>query len=126
RPVEVAGRARVVRLPATRRERERLVYEAVLPTGADGRAIFRWTPLNGGHFRAEFIAPDRDGKSVRASLPFWVRGPELDEYPLTGSALLVERPDYRAGQTAKALLTLPAPGCNVLLLWAADGEILRR
>lgn len=132
KPISLRGQGRVVRLPDREGLSETLVREAALETDRDGKAVLEWTPETAGQYRMEFLTRDSAGREVKGTRDLWAAGPDL-ERPMPESpgqlrfkevALETKERYYSVGDTARALLVTPTPGCSVVLLREAGNRLL--
>ncbi|MCB0250730.1 MAG: Ig-like domain-containing protein, partial [Anaerolineae bacterium] len=98
-------------------------------TGADGKAIFTWTPEAGGQYKIKAIATDELGNEVRSSAFVWAGESGSDTIPWAIDnndriELVADKPLYQVGDTAKVLVPHPFSGPVEALLTIERGEII--
>jgi uncharacterized protein YfaS (alpha-2-macroglobulin family) len=125
-PVATSGTVRVSRQPDAPGGRQEEVHSEPLRTDAQGRGYLRWSAEQGGVYTIIYQTRDSAEQPVSGAASVWVAGSGLDRSRLSFQRveLRVKELYYEEGQTAKVLLTVPKPGCTVLLTREAGSEVL--
>lgn len=100
-------------------------FEDVI-TDAEGKAQVKFTPPNGGIFRARVTAQDASGRLARASAYMWVAGKEYIPWRQTNDRsfdLITDQDSYAPGDTAKVLIASPFQGEAYALITVERGRI---
>ena len=98
-------------------------------TGADGKAVFTWTPEAGGQYKIKAIVTDQLGNEVRSSAFVWAGESGSDTIPWAIDnndriELVADKPLYQVGDTARVLVPHPFSGPVEALLTIERGEII--
>lgn len=97
-----------------------------LVTDSQGKAIARYTPPNGGIFRARVIAKDAQGNEGRASAYQWIASDEFVPWMQTNDRsfeLVTDRKSYNPGDTALILIASPFQGSAYALVTVERGKV---
>ncbi len=96
-------------------------------TDAQGKAIFTFTPPNGGIFKTKITSRDSAGNEVVASTTMWVSSSEYVSWRQQNSNridLIADQTDYSVGDTAEILITSPFQGTTEALVTVERGSVL--
>lgn len=96
-----------------------------LKTDADGEITLASTPSHGGLFLVRAKSTDTRGNAISSETTVWVTSQDADlqiQYP--EMALLLDKPKYMIGDTAKALINTDHPGTTALV--TIEGATLYR
>ncbi len=97
-------------------------------TDANGKAIFRFTPPNGGVFKVKVKSRDAKGNEVIASTTMWVSSGEYVSWRQQNSNridLIADKKNYSVGETAEILIASPFQGTAEALVTVERGGVLR-
>ena len=97
-------------------------------TGANGKAVFSFTPPNGGVFKLKVTSRDARGNAVAASTTLWVASQKYIGWRQQNSNridLIAGQQDYRIGETAEILITSPWQGTAEALITVERGDVLK-
>lgn len=95
-------------------------------TDSQGKAVARYTPPNGGIFRAWVTAVDANGNPGRASAYQWVASDEFVPWMQTidrSFDLITDRKSYTPGDTAQILIASPFQGQAYALVTVERGRV---
>ncbi|NOY05830.1 MAG: hypothetical protein GXO82_04235 [Chlorobi bacterium] len=104
--------------------KEELMNRASGRTGSDGTAKHEFRSSKPGSYLLEVWAKDSRGNRIREEtsvyvtkedLPAWWNGGKRD-----GITIIPDKDSYEVGETMHALVTVPAPGLDVLIATEAD------
>ncbi len=101
------------------------LFENVL-TGADGRAQVRFTPPNGGTFKAIVSTLDASGNEGRAAAYMWAWDPNFGGWRQTDDrriTLVADKEAYTPGETARILIASPFSKPVYALLTVERGKV---
>ena len=96
-------------------------------TDANGEAVYRFTPPNGGIFKITATTRDEDGNEIKASNTVWVSSREYVSWRQQNSNridLVADAQDYQVGDTAEILITSPFQGTTEALVTVERGDVL--
>lgn len=96
-------------------------------TDADGKAIFTFTPPNGGVFKVKINTRDSAGNEVMSATTLWVASSEYVSWRQQNSNridLIADKTDYSVGETAEILITSPFQGTTEALVTVERGDVL--
>lgn len=96
-------------------------------TDANGEAVYRFTPPNGGIFKITATTRDADGNEIKASNTVWVSSREYVSWRQQNSNridLVADAQDYEVGDTAEILITSPFQGATEALVTVERGDVL--
>lgn len=99
---------------------------ADLTTGPGGRAEVRFTPPNGGIFRARVSGQDAQGNAASASAYLWVAGDDYIPWRQTNDRsfeLVADKKTYTVGDTAEILIASPFQGECYALVSVERGHV---
>jgi alpha-2-macroglobulin len=109
-------------------ERREPAGAQTVTTGANGEALLRFTPADGGTYRLLASARDGGGREVRSSLFVWVAGASYTPWLRENNdrvSLISDKTSYRAGETATVLVPSPFQGPHWALFTVERGGVLR-
>ena len=96
-------------------------------TDANGKAVFSFTPPNGGIFKITAKMRDADGNEILASNEVWVSSGEYVSWRQQNSNridLVADAQNYEVGDTAQILITSPFQGKTEALITVERGDVL--
>ncbi len=96
-------------------------------TDENGKAIFKFTPPNGGVFKVKLTTRDGNGNDVVASTSMWVSSAEYVSWRQQNSNridLISDKKDYTVGETAEILIASPFQGTAEALVTVERGSVL--
>ncbi len=96
-------------------------------TDADGKAVFSFTPPNGGIFKITAKMRDTNGNEILASNEVWVSSGEYVSWRQQNSNridLIADAQNYEVGDTAQILITSPFQGKTEALITVERGEVI--
>ncbi|HWQ13381.1 MAG TPA: Ig-like domain-containing protein [Roseiflexaceae bacterium] len=99
-----------------------------ISTGANGEALLRFTPADGGTYKLEARARDAGGREVRSALFLWVAGDAFTPWLRENNDrvnLVSDKTEYRVGETASVLVPSPFQGPHWALFTVERGGVLR-
>ncbi len=101
-------------------QREVPVDSADVTTDATGRAVYRFTPPQGGSYRLIGESTDARGNLIHSSTAFWAASSDPGYIPWQFDnpqqvKLVADKPSYQAGDTAHILVTSPFTEATALL-----------
>ncbi|MCP4247718.1 MAG: hypothetical protein GY778_11775 [bacterium] len=104
------------------------IVERPVEIGADGSGQIEWVADEEGPFRIVVAADDGSGGEVTGTTDLWVtrRGGRYEHYAYRDVELIVDRPSYAPGDTAKVLINTRFDSCYVLLTVEADDLLDQR
>ncbi len=97
-------------------------------TDADGKAIYKYTPPNGGVFKIKIKTRDAKGNEVIAATTTWVSSGEYVSWRQQNSNridLIADKKNYSVGDTAEILITSPFQGSAEALVTVERGSVLK-
>ncbi len=97
-------------------------------TDADGKAVFNFTPPNGGIFKITAKTRDPQGNAIVASNSIWVSSREYVTWRQQNSNridLVADAKDYSVGDTAEILIASPFQGTTEALITVERGDVLK-
>ncbi len=97
-------------------------------TDANGKAIFKFTPPNGGVFKVKVKSRDVKGNEVIASTTMWVSSGEYVSWRQQNSNridLIADKKNYSVGDTAEILIASPFQGTAEALVTVERGSVLK-
>ncbi|MFN8458855.1 MAG: hypothetical protein U0401_30100 [Anaerolineae bacterium] len=89
------------------------VFTTTVTTGADGQAVAKFTPEQGGIYKITASATDSDRNEVRSSTYMWVSGAEYVNWRQENNDridLVADKREYNVGDTATILVPHPYNG----------------
>ncbi len=98
-----------------------------ITTGADGKAVFTFTPPNGGSYQINLTTRDEAGNTIRSAVYTWVASGEYVSWQMANNNridLIADRDEYQIGDTAEILITSPFQGVHEALITVERGDIL--
>ncbi|RME78643.1 MAG: hypothetical protein D6784_02195, partial [Chloroflexi bacterium] len=104
------------------------VFTTTVTTNSDGEAAAAFTPEKGGIYRVLATAVDRAGNEVRSSTFMWVSGRKYVNWRQENNdrlELVVDKRQYRVGETATVLVPHPYSGTVQALVTLERGHIYR-
>lgn len=119
-PAAAEGELDLLRLVYRDKEpvaREEPVATWSVSIGPEGRQILRCATTESGQYRLRFRGRDSRGEAIEANDLIWVGGPGFDGRRLRFKELeiITDKAVYRAGETARVLLTTRFEDAHVLL-----------
>jgi hypothetical protein len=96
-------------------------------TDAQGKAVYSFTPPNGGIFKVTISTRDEKGNEIVAATTLWVAGEEYVSWRQQNSNridLVADKKDYQVGDTASILITSPFQGTAEALVTVERGRVL--
>ncbi len=97
-------------------------------TDENGKAIFKFTPPNGGVFKVKIKTHDAKGNEVVASTTTWVSSGEYVSWRQQNSNridLIADKKNYSVGDTAEILIASPFQGTAEALVTVERGSVLK-
>ncbi len=97
-------------------------------TDENGKAVYTFTPPNGGIFNVKITSMDAAGNEVVASTTLWVSSGEYVSWRQQNSNridLIADQTDYEIGDTAEILITSPFQGTAQALISVERGDVLQ-
>ena len=97
-------------------------------TDANGKAVYNFTPPNGGIFKITASTRDLQGNDIKASNTIWVASSEYVSWRQQNSNridLVADAKDYQVGDTAEILITSPFQGSTEALITVERGDVLK-
>jgi alpha-2-macroglobulin len=104
------------------------VTEGSVTTDDSGKALFTFTPPNGGIYKAIVTTRDSKGNEVRASTMMWVSSGDYVTWRQSNDnriQLVADKQDYEIGDTAEILITSPFQGTTEALITVERGSVLK-
>ncbi|MEO8392350.1 MAG: Ig-like domain-containing protein [Chloroflexota bacterium] len=98
-------------------------------TDANGKAVFSFTPPNGGIFKITATMRDTQGNEILASNEVWVSSGEYVSWRQQNSNridLVADAQNYQVGDTAQILITSPFQGKTEALITVERGEVITK
>lgn len=105
------------------------VFTQTVTTGADGTAVFTFTPDEAGEYKIEATGRDRAGHIIRSATYAWVSGGGYTAWRQENNdriQLIPDKKEYRPGETARLLVASPYQTPVKALLTVERGGILTR
>ncbi|MCA0455767.1 MAG: Ig-like domain-containing protein [Chloroflexi bacterium] len=96
-------------------------------TDATGKAVYTFTPPNGGVFKVKIKTRDGSGNEVIAATTMWVSSGEYVSWRQQNSNridLIADKKDYSVGDTAEILIASPFQGTAEALVTVERGSVL--
>lgn len=96
-------------------------------TDDQGKAIFKFTPPNGGIFKVKLKTRDAQGNEVIAATTMWVSSDSYVSWRQQNSNrvdLIADQRDYQVGDTAEILITSPFQGTTEALVTVERGSVI--
>lgn len=103
------------------------VANGTATTDADGKAVFNFTPPNGGIFKAKVTTTDSIGNEIRSGTTMWVSSREYVSWRQQNSNridLIASQKDFSVGDEAEILITSPFQGSVEALITVERGDTL--
>jgi uncharacterized protein YfaS (alpha-2-macroglobulin family) len=103
------------------------VTTGTVTTDADGKAVFNFTPPNGGIFKAIATTTDSLGNEIRSATTMWVSSRQYVSWRQQNSNridLIASQRDFSVGDEAEILITSPFQGSVEALITVERGDIL--
>jgi hypothetical protein len=100
------------------------ILTQTVKTDDAGAAEFRFKPEREGFYRLSWTSPDKGAQAIRAETTVWVATNATTEtgYRQGGVEIIVDRDTFRAGETARLMLSVPTNDRYVL--FSVEGEDL--
>ncbi len=104
------------------------VTNGSVTTDENGKAVFTFTPPNGGVFKVKIKTRDGSGNEVIAATTMWVSSGEYVSWRQQNSNrvdLIADKKDYSVGDTAEILIASPFQGTAEALITVERGSVLK-
>lgn len=104
------------------------VTSGSVTTDSDGKAVFTFTPPNGGVFKTKITTRDSRGNAVVSSTTMWVSSRDYVSWRQQNSNridLIADQDAYEVGDTAEILITSPWQGTVEALVTVERGSVLK-
>ncbi len=104
------------------------VTSGQVTTDASGKAVYTFTPPNGGVFKITAKLRDIQGNDIVASNTIWVSSSEYVSWRQQNSNridLVADKQNYQVGDTAEILIASPFQGSADALITVERGEVLQ-
>ncbi len=103
------------------------VTTGTVTTDANGKAVYSFTPPNGGIFKISATMHDSKGNAILASNEIWVSSTQYVTWRQQNSNridLIADAQNYKVGDTASILIASPFQGSAEALITVERGEVL--
>ena len=105
------------------------IEDGTLETGADGSAVLRFVPPEGGTYKVSVSGTDSEGRLARSSLFIWASGPDTVSWRRSNDdriTLISDKTAYEVGETAEILIPSPYAGEQWALITVERAGVLWR
>ncbi len=103
------------------------VYTTTVRTNAEGNAVARWTPDEGGSYKVRALAQDERSNQIRSAAYMWVSSRKWISWRRENNdriELIADKREYNVGDVAEILIPSPFQGPVKALVTVERGDIL--